>query len=185
MSEAIGAYVKRVRDLAEHVRGNEQATKQSLIGPLLTILGYDLTDPRECVPEYRVDFGRDRSVKPIDWAFFQNGRPIFFVEAKEVGKRLPGYDEQLADYFAKSPEAKLGNLTNGLQWRFFTDVVNANVMDKERLLKWDVLSDETPPYDFLTVLQKTQYSSQLIRTFAERKHAQNLLVSELNRLLEP
>ena len=46
MSEAIVGFVKRVKDLAEHVRGNEQATKQSLIGPLLTILGYDLTDPR-------------------------------------------------------------------------------------------------------------------------------------------
>ncbi|MGK3962155.1 hypothetical protein WMF38_54755 [Sorangium sp. So ce118] len=48
--------------MAEHVKGNEQATKQSLIGPLFTLLGYDLTDPRQCLPEYRVDFGKDRSV---------------------------------------------------------------------------------------------------------------------------
>ena len=86
MREALQQYVKRVQELAEHVRGNEQATKQSLVGPLFTLLGYDLTDPRECVPEYRVDFGPNRSVKPIDWAFFQAARPIFFVEAKEVGK---------------------------------------------------------------------------------------------------
>ncbi|WP_437302070.1 type I restriction endonuclease [Sorangium sp. So ce388] len=117
--------------MAEHVKGNEQATKQSLIGPLFTLLGYDLTDPRQWLPEYRVDFGKDRSVKPIDWAFLQNGRPIFFVEAKEAGRKLAGFDEQLADYFAKAPEAKLGILTNGIQWRFFTDVVNENVMDKE------------------------------------------------------
>jgi hypothetical protein len=185
MKDSIAAYVKRVRDLAEHVRGNEQATKQSLIGPLLTLLGYDLTDPRECVPEYRVDFGKERSVKPIDWAFYQNGQPIFFVEAKEVSKRLSGYDEQLADYFAKAPEAKLGILTNGVQWRFFTDVVNPNIMDREPFLKWDVLSDEEPPHDFLTVLQKSQYNAELVRAFARRKRAQNLLVEELNRLLEP
>lgn len=185
MSEAIVAYVKRVKELAEHVRGNEQATKQSLIGPLFTILGYDLTDPRECVPEHRVDFGPARSIKPIDWAFLQNGKPIFFVEAKEVGKKLPNYDEQLADYFAKAPEAKLGILTNGIHWRFFTDIVNSNVMDKEPFVKWDVLIDDEPPFDFLTLLQKSQFNSQLIRTFAERKHHQNLLVGELNRLLEP
>src|SRR3954470_3539294 len=119
--EQVENFVRRVKDLAEHVRGNEQATKQSLIGPLFTLLGYDLTDPRECIPEYRVDFGKDRSVKPIDWAFLQIEQPIFFVEAKEVGKRLPGYDEQLADYFAKATEAKLGILTNGVHWRFFTD----------------------------------------------------------------
>src|SRR5437868_3767526 len=80
MREVLQQYVKRVQELAEHVRGNEQATKQSLVGPLFMILGYDLTDPRECIPEHRVDFGPNRSVKPIDWAFLQNGHPIFFVE---------------------------------------------------------------------------------------------------------
>ncbi len=185
MLEAIESFVKRVRELAEHVRGNEQATKQSLIGPLFSLLGYDLTDPRECIPEFKADFGKDRSVKPIDWAFFQNGRPMFVVEAKEASRKLVGYDEQLADYFAKSPDIKLGILTNGIQWRFFTDVTHQNVMDREPFLKWDVFSDEKPPIDFLTLLQRAQFNSQLIRTFAEQKRNQNLLVSELSRLLAP
>ena len=51
------------------------------------MLGYDLTDPRECVPEYRADFGKDRSAKPIDWGFRTNGSFAFFVEAKEVGEK--------------------------------------------------------------------------------------------------
>jgi hypothetical protein len=185
MKEAIEGYVKRVRELAEHVRGNEQATKQSLIGPLFTLLGYDMTDPRECVPEFKADFGPNRSTKPIDWAFFQNGRPIFFVEAKETGKRLAGFDEQLSDYFNKSVDVKLGILTNGVQWRFFTDVVHANVMDTEPFLKWDVFADDKPPFDFLTVLQKSQFNPQLIRAFAEQRRNQNLLLSEISRLLEP
>lgn len=185
MKEAIFEYVKRVRDLEGHVRGNEQATKQSLIGPLFTLLGYDLTDPRQCVPEYKVDFGKERSSKPIDWAFVSNGKPIFFVEAKEVGKKLPGYDEQLADYFAKAPEVKLGILTNGIHWRFFTDIVNQNVMDKEPFVKWDVLSNEPPPLDFLAVLQRSEYNAGLIRTYAQRTLQHNLLLTELTRLLEP
>lgn len=185
MREALANYVNRVKELAEHVRGNEQATKQSLIGPLFTLLGYDLTDPRQCIPEYRVDFGKDRSAKPIDWAFLQNGRPLFFVEAKEAGRKLAGFDEQLADYFAKAPEAKLGILTNGVQWRFFTDLDHAHVMDKEPFVKWDVLHDEQPPLDFLTILQKSEYNSGLLRTFAQRSMQRNLLVGELSRLLEP
>jgi predicted type IV restriction endonuclease len=185
MSEAILAHVKRVRELAPHVSGNEQATKSSLIGPLFTLLGYDLTDPRECIPEYRADFGKERSVKPVDWAFLINGRPAFFVEAKDAGKKLSGYDEQLGDYFAKSPEAKLGILTNGIQWRFFTDVVNSNVMDREPFAQWDVLADDQPPFDFLVLLQKSQFNAELIRTFAQRRMHQNLLVRELERLLEP
>ncbi len=183
--EQIETFVRRVKDLADHVRGNEQATKQSLIGPFFTMLGYDLTDPRECIPEYKADFGKDRSTKPIDWAFLHNGTFAFFVEAKEVGKKLAGYDEQLADYFAKDPNVKLGILTSGAQWRFFTDVVNPNVMDREPFAKWDILSDEPPPVDVITLLQKSQFNAELIRTYAQRQRAQNLIVAELARLLEP
>ena len=43
LREALDAFTARVRDLSEHVRGNEQATKMSLIGPLFTMLGYDFT----------------------------------------------------------------------------------------------------------------------------------------------
>jgi hypothetical protein len=57
-------------------------------------------------------------------------------------------------------------------------------MDREPFLKWDVLTEE-PPFDFLTLLQKSQFNSGLIRTFAELTRAQNLLVAELGRLLEP
>jgi len=185
LRENIDNYIKRVKDLAEHVKGNEQATKQSLIGPFFTMLGYDLTDPRECIPEFKADFGKDRSTKPIDWAFLHNGTFAFFVEAKEVGRKLAGFDEQLADYFAKDPNVKLGILTNGAQWRFFTDVVNPNVMDREPFAKWDIFSDETPPFDMITLLQKTQFNAELIRAYAQRQRAQNLLVSELTRLLEP
>jgi hypothetical protein len=185
MKELVEAFVKRVRELAEHVRGNEQATKQSLVGPLFTLLGYDLTDPRECIPEFRADFGKDRSAKPVDWVFMQGGRPLFFVEAKEASRKLAGYDEQLADYFAKSPEVKLGVLTNGVQWRFFTDMNHENVMDVEPFLRWDLLADEIPPLDFLSLLQKSQFNPQLIRTFAKQRRNQNLLLSEISRLLEP
>ena len=183
--DQIEGYIKRVKDLAEHVRGNEQATKQSLIGPFLSMLGYDLTDPRECIPEYKADFGKDRSTKPIDWAFLHSGNFAFFVEAKEVGRKLAGYDEQLADYFAKDPNVKLGILTNGAQWRFFTDVENPNVMDREPFARWDLFTEEPPPFDVVTLIQKAQFNAELIRAYAQRQRAQNLLVSELTRLLEP
>jgi hypothetical protein len=184
LRELIEQYVKRVKDLADIVRGNEQATKQSLIGPFFTMLGYDLTDPRECLPEYKVDFGKDRSSKPIDWAFLNNGNCAFFVEAKEVGRKLAGYDEQLGDYFAKDPHVKLGILTNGAQWRFFTDVENSNLMDKEPFAKWDISADE-PPYDVIKLIAKSGFNPENIRTYAKRRREQNLLVGELTRLLEP
>jgi len=185
MRDVIAAYVKRVKEWEEHCRGNEQATKKSLIEPLFSALGYDIADPRECVPEHKEDFGKYKSVKPVDYAFFKDGAPIFFVEAKHADKKLRGYDEQLAAYFAKAPGSKLGMLTNGVHWRFYTDLENQNVMDKKPFVEWHVLGEEPPPWDFLTLLQKSQYNAELIRTFAERRYQQNLLVEELSRLLEP
>ena len=175
-------YVKRVKDLRDHVAGNEQATKQSLIGPFFTMLGYDLTDPRECIPEYEVDFGKGRSSKPIDWAFSHNGTNAFFVEAKEVSRKLTGYDEQLADYFAKDPNVKIGILTNGAQWRFFTDVRNENVMDKEPFARWDVSSDDAPPYDVITLMQKSQFNAELVRAYAQRQKRVSEVVVALTAL---
>jgi hypothetical protein len=186
MKEQLDQYVKRVRELEQFCRGNEQATKQGLIAPLFVMLGYDLTDPRECRPEYKVDFGKERSTKPIDWAFVISGILAFFVEAKEVGAKINRCSEQLGDYFAKEPAVRLGILTNGVQWRFYTDLDHENIMDKEPFLTWDIMDDDdTIPMDFLTILQKSQFKAQLVRTFAERKHHQSLLVAELTRLLEP
>jgi hypothetical protein len=185
MKEQLEVYVQRVKDRYQDCRGNESATKASLIAPLFAVLGYDMADPRECKPEYKVDFGKDRSTKPIDWAFLVNSAFAFFVEAKDVGKKLPGYAEQLADYFAKEPAVKLGILTNGVEWQFFTDLVHEHLMDKEPFLTWNVLEDELIPLDFLTLLQKSGFKPQLIRTFAQGKRRRSLLVDELTKLLEP
>jgi predicted type IV restriction endonuclease len=187
MKEILEQHVKQVKEWYEDCRGNEQATKASLIAPLFDLLGYSMHDPRECKPEYRTDFGKgERAATPVDWAFLINGAFAFFVEAKEVGAKITKYAEQLGMYFAKEPAVKLGILTNGTQWRFFTDLVHENVMDTEPFFAWDVLNDDPSlPVDLLTILQKSQFKPQLIKTFAERKHHQNLLVGELNRLLEP
>ena len=78
MKEQLEQFVKRVKERHEDCRGNEQATKQSLIAPLFTILGYDMADPKECKPEYKVDFGKYRiPTKPIDWAFAINSTFVF------------------------------------------------------------------------------------------------------------
>lgn len=98
--DAIDGYVKRVKELADHVRGNEQPTKQSLLGPFFAMLGWVVPDPRDCLPEYKADVGKDRASKPVDWGFKLNGNFTFFVEAKDVGKKVVGYDEQLAGCFA-------------------------------------------------------------------------------------
>ncbi len=185
MKEQLDQHIKNVKERHEFCQGNEATTKGSLIAPLFTLLGWDMADPRECLPEYRADFGKgEKAATPVDWAFALQPDFAFIVEAKECGKKLKGYAEQLGMYFAKS-SANLGIYTNGVQWQFYTDLDKEHIMDKEAFLSWDILADDPIPLDFLTLLQKSQFKAQLIKTFAERGRRQNLLVTALTKLLEP
>jgi len=186
MKEQLELYVKRVKERHEQCRDNEAHTKQALIAPLFSLLGWDMADPSACVPEYRADFGRgERAATPVDWAFAAVPPAFsFIVEAKECGKKLKAYAEQLGMYFAKA-SVNLGIYTNGVHWQFYTDLDKAHIMDKEPFLSWDILGDDTIPLDFLTLMQKSAFQPQLIKTFAERGRRQSLLVNELKKLLEP
>ena len=185
MKEQLEQHVKRVKEHYEVCRGNEATTKSALIAPLFGILGFNMADPRECWPEYRADFGKGaKAATPVDWAFSLNSTFVFIVEAKEAGRKLKHYAEQLGMYFAKAA-VKLGIYTNGAQWQFYTDLEKQNIMDKEPFLTWDILNDDPLPLDFLTILHKSKFEPQLIRAFAELGHKKNLLVEELTRLLEP
>jgi hypothetical protein len=187
VKEQLQQFVKAVKERCDACRDNEAATGNSLILPLFALLGYDVADPRVCHPQHKADFGKGRSVKPVDWAFFlSEPRPAFLVEAKAVGKDICGYDEQLGDYYAKEqPGVTLGILTTGVQWCFFTDRACEHVMDKEPFLTWDILKDDPIPLDFFTILRRAEFKPDLIRAFATGQHRQGLLVAELSRVLEP
>lgn len=150
MKEQLELYVKKVKELHELCR-DEQATKASLIAPLFGILGYDMTDPRECIPEYRADFGKgEKASTPVDWAFALSGAFVFIVEAKGAGKKIGPYAEQLGMYFAKAL-VNLGIYSNGVQWQFYSDVDNVHIMDKQPFLTWNILKDDSVPLDFLKI----------------------------------
>lgn len=185
MKEQLEQYVSKVKELYEFCQGNEATTKASLITPLFALLGWNVADPRECQLEYRADFGNgQKAATPADYAFCTSPAVFAFItEAKECGKKLKAYAEQLGMYFAKS-SVKLGIYTNGIHWQFYTDLDREHIMDKEPFMTWDVLQDPIP-LDFLTILQKSQFKPQLIKTFAERGRRQSLLVTALTKLLEP
>jgi len=70
----------------------------------------------------------------------------FIVEAKECGKKLEPYAEQLGMYFAKA-SVNLGIYTNGVQWHFYTDLDKQHIMDKDPFLSWNILNDDGLPLD--------------------------------------
>ena len=111
----------------------EEATKNALIMPFLQAIGYDVFDPTEVLPEMVCDVGTKKGEK-IDYAIFQNGNPIILIECKNYNQNLDNHSNQLLRYFGVS-SAKFGILTNGIEYRFYTDLDKANVMDEVPFLE--------------------------------------------------
>ncbi len=179
-SDSIKAHAKRVLDLREHA-ATEEAGKMALVVPFLQLLGYDPNDPRVVIPEYCADFGEKKACK-VDFAIKRGGDIVIIVEAKKVGDTLDGSREsQLQQYFQSILAVKIAILTNGVVYKFYTDIDHPNVMDKKPFMTFDFSSmDEAlipelkklcnECFDLSTALiaaQELKYIGQLKKLVAE------------------
>ena len=101
----------------------EEATKNALIMPFIKLLGYDVFDPFEVNPEFVADIGIKKGEK-ADYAIMIDGEPIIIIECKHHLEKLDPHNSQLFRYFHVC-KAKFGLLSNGLQYRFYTDLNDA------------------------------------------------------------
>lgn len=116
----------------------EEACKSAYVMPFLKNLGYDVFNPLEVVPEYTTDVGTKKGEK-VDYAIFKDENPIILIECKSCTDCLTNHDSQLYRYFSVS-NAKFAILTNGILYKFFTDLEEPNKMDKKPFLEFDLLN---------------------------------------------
>ena len=85
---------ERIRSHNAALRENETRTRMAaLIDPLLHVLGWDVSDPRVVMPEYKVSGGL------ADYALLKpNGSPAATVEAKKLGAVLESHRMQMLNY---------------------------------------------------------------------------------------
>jgi hypothetical protein len=115
----------------------EEAAKHSLVLPFFKLLGYDIFNPLEFVPEYSADFGVKKDAR-VDYAIIIDSVPVILIECKPANEDLLKHSGQLFQYFAATP-AKFGILTNGIMYKFFTDLNETNKMDTEPFLEFNIL----------------------------------------------
>ncbi|TFE00659.1 type I restriction endonuclease [Jeotgalibacillus salarius] len=128
--EQFSDQIKMISKRIEKIKGNistEESTKTSLILPFFQALGYDIFDPSEFTPEFIADVGIKKGEK-VDYAIMNEGQPVILIEAKSVSEKLSKHDSQLFRYFGTTA-AKFAILTNGLIYRFYTDLEEQNKMD--------------------------------------------------------
>lgn len=124
--DSIMQLAERVSALKESIQ-TEEATKNAFIMPFIQLLGYDVFNPLEVVPEMDCDIAKKKGEK-IDYAIMKDGSPIMLIECKHWKQDLNLHDNQLKRYYVAS-KAKFGVLTNGIIYRFYADLIKENIMD--------------------------------------------------------
>jgi hypothetical protein len=149
----------------------EEATKNALIMPFIQALGYDVFNPMEVVPEYTCDIGTKKGEK-IDYAILKDGEPILLMECKHWNQDLNLHDNQLLRYFHVS-KAKFGILTNGLLYKFYTDMDASNKMDERPFLEVDILAAKDGQIEDLKKFHKSYFDIEKILDSAEELRITN------------
>lgn len=131
MEAKIKGLSERIKTMKEKIL-TEEATKHSFVMPFLSALGYDVFDPTIVVPEFTADIGTKKGEK-VDYAILRDGVPIIIIEVKNHTEKLDNHNNQLIRYFNVT-DCKFGILTNGIEYRFFSDLEEKNKMDKAPFL---------------------------------------------------
>lgn len=179
--EQLKGLAKRV-DTLKHSIETEEATKTSLVMPFFQILGYDIFNPAEFVPEFTADVGIKKGEK-VDYAIMNNGNPVILIEAKSVNEELEKHDSQLFRYFGTTT-AKFAILTNGIIYRFYTDLEEKNKMDNSPFFEFNLLELKDSAIQELGKFRKNSFDLEKIFTTASELKYLNKIKIFLNNQWE-
>lgn len=143
----------------------EEATKNAMVMPFIQALGYNVFDPHEVTPELIADVGTKKHEK-VDYAILRDGKPNILFECKKCGGDLSiNHAGQLFRYFHVT-EARIGVLTNGLVYRFFTDSEKPNKMDDIPFFEFNILDFNERDVEELKQFAKAVFDIDNILTTA-------------------
>ena len=179
--------IKQISERIEKLKDNlqtEEATKNALVLPFLTALGYDVFNPMEVLPEMTCDIGTKKGEK-IDYAILADGKPVILIECKHWQQNLNLHDNQLLRYFNVS-SAKFGVLTNGIVYRFYTDLREPNKMDEKPFLEVDLTDLKDAQIEELKKFHKSYFDlDAILSTASELKYMGELKAAVSSELGAP
>lgn len=168
---------ERVSKLKDQIQ-TEEATKNAFIMPFMQALGYDVFNPMEIVPEFVSDIGLKKGEK-IDYAIFLEGKPTILIECKHWAQNLSIHEGQLLRYFHVS-KAKFGLLTNGIIYRFYSDLVEPNKMDEKPFLEFNISEIKDNQIEELKKFHKSYFDAEsIVNNASELKY-----MNELKQILQ-
>lgn len=176
--DTIKQVAERVATMKENIQ-TEEATKNAFIMPFISALGYDVFNPMEVVPEMVCDIGAKKGEK-IDYAIYRDGQPVILIECKHWKQDLNLHDNQLLRYFGVS-KARFGILTNGIIYRFYTDLAKENIMDEKPFLEIDMADLRDNQIEELKKFHKSYFDVDAILSSASELKYANEIKAVINR----
>lgn len=175
--EKIAALIQRLPKLKDHLQ-TEEARKNALVMPFISSLGYDVFNPKEVVPEFTADIGTKKGEK-VDYAIMRDGETIILVECKKANGDLSKENmSQLYRYFTVT-KARIAILTNGIQYRFYSDLEETNKMDDRPFLELDLSNPKPNALSEVKKMAKEDFDlDRMLSTASELKYT-----SEIKKVL--
>jgi len=165
---------------------SEEASKQAFVLPLLRNLGYDTADLTQVIPEYHAGVFQEKGPR-VDYAIVKGMLPIILIECKSPKTQLSNtIAKQLFKYFIAT-EARVGILTNGLQYRFYTDLDKPNKMDSTPFMQFDLLEEPAEKItEYLQLFTHSNFNIDSIIRFAQKIKYTTAIKNLLSKqLVEP
>jgi hypothetical protein len=179
-------FEKQIQELSESIPGikqnilNEESTKNSLVLPFIKALGYNIFNPTEVMPEFTADVGVKKGEK-VDYAICIDGKPALLFECKWCQSSLDdNCAAQLRRYFHVT-EARIGVLTNGIKYQFYSDLDESNIMDDKPFMELDMEAVDTSLLKEVRKLAKTDFElDKMLLTANDLKYTRQIrnLISE-------
>lgn len=178
--DSVLQFASRVEKLCPQIQ-TEEATKNALIMPFIQLLGYDVFNPFEVNPEFVADLGIKKGEK-VDYALMKEGQAIMLIECKHYSEKLDPHNSQLFRYF-HTTDAKFGLLTNGINFRFYTDLISPNRMDEKPFFEFKITEIKDNEIAELKKFHKSYFDiGNITNTASELKYLneiRNLLTVEM------
>lgn len=176
--DQVDAISQQIKKLKNQIL-TEEATKNAFVLPLINALGYNVFNPMEVCPEFTADLPGLKG-KKVDYAIMINSKPAILIECKWCGGGLehPKHSSQLHSYFHVTT-AKFSVLTNGILYRFYTDIAKTNIMDEKPFFEFNMLD-----YNESTINEIKRFSKTAFNPNEMEDAAKNLLYKkEIKRLM--
>lgn len=174
---------KKINTLKDQIE-TEEATKTAFILPFINLLGYDIFNPTEVIPEFTADIGLKKGEK-VDYAIMENKIPILIIECKHWKENLSTHNSQLFRYFHTS-KSKFALLTNGIEYKFFTDLDATNKMDEKPFLEFDITKLKESIITEISKFHKTKFDvNQIVNNASSLKYSKEIKKIFDTQLVEP